>query len=71
MHSLAQNHPFVDGNKRVALAATGLLLELNGCTLTARNVEVLALMRRVTAGEWNASEIAAWLKGHSRDASGG
>jgi death-on-curing protein len=30
MHSLAQNHPFVDGNKRVALTVTGIFIELNG-----------------------------------------
>ena len=34
-HSLIRNHPFVDGNKRTALAAAGVFLELNGYALTA------------------------------------
>ena len=33
--SLAQNHPFVDGNKRVAFAATYTFLAINGLTITA------------------------------------
>ena len=33
--SLAQNHAFIDGNKRVAFAATYTFLEINGAWLTA------------------------------------
>lgn len=33
--SLAQNHPFVDGNKRAAFAAAYTFLAINGLTLTA------------------------------------
>jgi len=33
--SLAMNHPFVDGNKRVAHAAMEVLLFLNGCEINA------------------------------------
>ena len=33
--SLAQNHPFIDGNKRAAFAATFTFLAINGATLTA------------------------------------
>ena len=35
MHSLVLNHPFVDGNKRVALTAAGIFLDLNGYRMTA------------------------------------
>ena len=45
MHLLIKNHPFVDGNKRTALTATGLFLELNGHTLTANNEQVLDFVR--------------------------
>ncbi len=31
MESLAINHPFVDGNKRIAFAATDVFLRINGC----------------------------------------
>ncbi len=33
MHSLSQNHPFVDGNKRVAFAMTAVFLRMNGYRL--------------------------------------
>ena len=33
--SLAQNHPFVDGNKRIAFAATFTFLDINGVAITA------------------------------------
>lgn len=66
MQSLIQNHPFVDGNKRTALAAMGIFLELNGHTLTASNEQALDFTRQVTRGEIAPQEIAAWLKAHSR-----
>jgi death-on-curing protein len=46
MPSLLKNHPFVDGNKRTALAATAIFLEPNGFSLKADNQEVSAFTRR-------------------------
>ena len=66
MHSLIRNHPFVDGNKRTALAAAGVFLELNGCTLTASNEAVLRFTRRAAVGGMELGEMAAWLKAHSQ-----
>jgi len=66
MHSLIRNHPFVDGNKRTALAATGIFLELNGYALTASNEAVLEFTRQVAVGEMALAEMAAWLEAHSR-----
>jgi death-on-curing protein len=66
-HSLAQNHPFVDGNKRVALAAMGILLELNGCWLTASNEDAAAFIQRLVTGGIGIEETAAWLRTHSED----
>src|SRR5260370_32185180 len=34
LHSLARNHPFVDGNKRTAWAATAVFYEINGYTIS-------------------------------------
>lgn len=39
MQSLAMNHPFVDGNKRVAFALTAVFLKLNGLKLTVEAPE--------------------------------
>lgn len=41
--SLCQNHPFEDGNKRVAAVAVELMLELNGWTIVAGNDELEGL----------------------------
>lgn len=65
MQSLIKNHPFVDGNKRTALTATGIFLELNGYVLTADHEEVLDFVRRVARGEADIEAIAAWLEAHS------
>jgi death-on-curing protein len=64
MHGLAQNHPFIDGNKRVALAATGIFLELNGYRLTASNDEAAAFTLDIAAGRVKVDDIAAWLRTH-------
>lgn len=66
MHSLTQNHPFVDGNKRTALTATGIFLELNGYRLSASNDAAAAFMLSIAIGQVDADEIAAWLKTHSQ-----
>ena len=69
-HSLVQNHHFVDGNKRTALAATGIFLQLNDHTLSASNDEVLAFTRQVTVGGMELQEMAAWLKAYSQPSGG-
>jgi len=66
MHSLVLNHPFVDGNKRTALAATAIFLEVNGYSLMAGNQEVLVFTRRAVVGAMDLGGMATWLKAHSR-----
>ena len=65
-HSLVQNHPFIDGNKRTALAATGIFLGLNGYRLTASNDEALDFTRQVTTGRLGLEDMATWLRKHSQ-----
>jgi death-on-curing protein len=66
MQSLLLNHPFVDGNKRVALTAAGIFLDLNGYRMTATNQEAVDLVLSVIAGELDLEAIAAWVKTYSR-----
>jgi death-on-curing protein len=40
MESLSQNHPFVDGNKRTAITAAAMFLQLNGYVLQTTNEEL-------------------------------
>jgi death-on-curing protein len=51
LHSIARNHPLVDGNKRLALAATIAFYGLNGLRLTLSNDEAYELIMAVAAGE--------------------
>jgi death-on-curing protein len=50
LHSLARNHPLVDGNKRLGLAATIAFLGINGMQLTLSNDEAYDLIVDVAAG---------------------
>jgi death on curing protein len=51
LHSVARSHPLVDGNKRLALAATIAYYGLNGLRLTLTNGEAYDLVMAVAAGE--------------------
>ena len=51
LHSLARNHALVDGNKRLALAATIAFYGLNGFRLTLSNDEAYDLVIAVASGE--------------------
>ena len=62
---LAKNHPFVDGNKRVAFLAVGLFLYLNGSRLQATQTEATLTMLAVAAGDITEEAFAAWLREHT------
>ena len=59
---IARNHPFVDGNKRVAFLALGLFLGLNNLRLTADKVEATRIMLAVAADELDEVGLAEWLR---------
>lgn len=65
LESLCVNHPFVDGNKRVAFSAAGLLLELNGWRLTASPDEAEPFILAVASGKRGKEEIRIWLERHA------
>ena len=67
LHSLARNHALVDGNKRLALAATIAFLGMNGIRLTLSNDEAYDLVINVATGLLDdVPSIAAVLEAHSR-----
>ena len=59
---LAQNHPFVDGNKRAAFLSLGLFLGINGYRLKASQAEATVLMFGLAAGEIDEPTLASWLR---------
>jgi len=67
LHSLARNHALVDGNKRLALAATIAFLGINGRRLTLTNSEAYELVMEVAAGQLHEiAELAARIRDGSR-----
>ena len=58
---LARNHPFNDGNKRIALVASFAFLEINGRSVTAPEVEVYEIFMALAAGELTEEQLADWF----------
>lgn len=63
-HSLIQNHPFVDGNKRVGQAALEVFLVLNGYEIEASVDEQERVILTVASGQMGRTQFSEWLKAH-------
>jgi len=63
---LAKNHPFVDGNKRIAFIATATFLRLNGYRLNSSRLDEIQTMLAVAAGELSEEGFATWIRLHSQ-----
>ncbi len=61
---ISSNHPFIDGNKRVAFQAMYLFLGLNGFRIDAPEEEVVALVLSLANGVLNEPSLAEWLRQH-------
>ncbi len=62
---IIRNHPFIDGNKRLALMVMYVFLEINGYCLAAPEVEAADIILRLAAGELEEGHLARWLKANS------
>ena len=62
---LCSNHPFIDGNKRVAFVVMVLFLSQNGYELTANEEAAFEMMMAVADGKVKKPALASWLKAHS------
>ena len=64
--SLAQNHPFVDGNKRTAFAATYTFLAINGKRITAESKQAYAFIAGLyKRNQFRFEELVPWLRNHT------
>jgi death-on-curing protein len=63
---IARNHPFVDGNKRTALASMIVFLGLNSIDLDARQEAATAIVLGLAAGEITKDVLARWIAAHSK-----
>jgi death-on-curing protein len=64
-YSLARNHGFVDGNKRIAHAAMETFLVLNGYELVATVEEQETVMLRLAAGDLGREPFTEWVRQHA------
>ena len=65
LFGIARNHPFVDGNKRTALAAADLFLYLNGLSLeVSSQQDLLQFVLMVASGEIDEAGAAAFFRDH-------
>ncbi len=63
-YGLARNHPFRDGNKRIAFLAMVMFLGLNGYDLEATEVDVVTAMIATAGGHLSEADLARWLRKH-------
>jgi death-on-curing protein len=62
--SLAINHPFVDGNKRIAFAAADVFLRINGWRLQRAPMQIHAdMMKMFESGTFDIAHLDPWLRG--------
>ena len=60
-HSLIQNHPFVDGNKRIGHAAMEVFLVLNGHEIAASVDDQEKIIIDVASGKVSRIELSEWI----------
>jgi death-on-curing protein len=64
--SLSQNHPFVDGNKRVAVTVTAGFLRVNGYRLELEDDAAFDfLLDLYESGRFRFAELERWLRQHA------
>jgi death-on-curing protein len=61
-YGLAKNHPFVDGNKRIAFLAMMIFLRLNGIPFQPQPLLATAIMIEVAAGAVREDGLARWIR---------
>jgi len=68
--SLSQNHPFADGNKRVAVTVTAAFLKVNGYLLEFDDLEALSfLIGLYESGTMQFVGLEKWLRVHAQRSS--
>lgn len=61
-YHLSNNHPFVDGNKRIAFVAMDTFLQINNFEITASEKGAYKMMIKVSSGQLSKEELTSWLE---------
>ena len=67
-YGLVKNHAFVDGNKRIALVALELFLELNGYELGADDTQCVLMILSVASGASSQDDLTDWIRRYAKAA---
>jgi death-on-curing protein len=67
LDSLIRDHPFLDGNKRTAITAAGIFLQINGFLLVVQNEEMTRFTLACAQSQVVLTEITHWLRIHSAE----
>ena len=68
LYHIVQNHPFIDGNKRVGAVAADVFLALNDTRLAAGQDAYADLVLSIARGETSKSAAAEFFRGHTKPA---
>jgi death-on-curing protein len=67
LESLSQNHPFIDGNKRTAIAVTAAFLHINGFRLGFDDLEAYQFMSQLyETNQFRFERLEPWLRQHAQ-----
>lgn len=59
---ICNNHPFIDGNKRVALVAMDAFLQKNGFEISSSEKDVYEIMMKLASGTITKADLTDWLE---------
>jgi death-on-curing protein len=67
LESLSQNHPFIDGNKRTAIAVTAAFLRVNSFRLEFDDLEAYQFLTRLyETNQFRFERLEPWLRQHAQ-----
>ena len=64
--SLIENHPFLDGNKRIGVHLMLIFLKINGIDLNYTQEELIDFGLKIASGKMQKDEIKEWFGNHSK-----
>ncbi len=62
---ILKNHPFLDGNKRTAVVALGVFLELNGYSLKINSADLAIWVEKMAAAKADHTVVIRWIRSHT------
>lgn len=65
VHSLIQNHPMFDANKRVVWLGLNAFLFINGYTIKCQETDGYEFISGIAQNQFSLDEIAIWISQHS------